>query len=104
MRNRALNAARAEVGAKHAVIDITPNEWKAISSNALPSTTVNKILASADLDQVRSYAMPRDTSRGVTGAMKARINAMRNSGYTIAEIADSVGLSTSTISKTLKGE
>ena len=104
VRNRALNAARAEVGAKHAVIDITPNEWKAISSNALPSTTVNKILASADLDQVRSYAMPRDTSRGVTGAMKARINAMRNSGYTIAEIADSVGLSTSTISKTLKGE
>ena len=39
----------------------------------------------------------------ITAGKKNKIKSMANSGYTISEIAKSVGLSTSMVSKELKG-
>ena len=45
--------------------------------------------------------MPRE-NKGLSEAKVNKIQAMQNSGYTIREIADSIGSSTGTVSKYLK--
>jgi len=100
----AIREARAEVGSTHSSIDITPREWQAISNNAIPPSKLNKYLESSDLDQIREYALPKKDYGSLSTATIGRINAMRDAGYTIRQIADSVGVSTSTVSRTINGE
>lgn len=105
LKNQALAAARSKVGAskKDSSIKITPEEWEAIVSGAVSSTQITKILANTDADLVRQYATPRNNN-SLTDAKLARIESLKNSGKTLSEIADATGLSTSTVSKVLRGE
>lgn len=100
----ALDDARLAVGAsgKKSRIDITDDEWEAIQSGAIHDTRLRDILRYADQDRVNALAMPRSTTT-VSPAKAAKINAMQASGYTIAEIAEATGFSTSTVSKYLRG-
>lgn len=96
---------RAELGAiarKERNIDITDNEWKAIQAGAISETTLKKILNNTDIDKLRERATPRVTNTA-SQAQVNRIKALAASNYTLAEIAKKTGLSTSTISKYLKG-
>lgn len=100
---QALSRNRIKYGAQRHAISISARQWQAIQSGAVSENLLTKILRFADQDQVRSYATPRSTTSLSTGK-QARIRAMRNSGYTTSQIAAALGISTSTVSKYMKGE
>ena len=97
---QALSAARTSVGAKRTSVEITDKEWEAIQAGAISENKLIQILNNANIDTVRQRATPRTTS-SLSTAKVSRISAMRASGYTTAEIADALGVSTSTVSKYL---
>lgn len=100
---QALTAARLQVGAKRTPIIISTKEWQAIQAGALSEARLTAILRNADMDVVRKLATPRATTR-ITPARAARMKALKNSGYTTAEIAEALGVSTSVVSETLRGK
>lgn len=99
-KGQALATARARVGASKQQITFTDSEWKAVQARAISPTKLAKMLNNADLDSVKKLATPQ-SKRTVNPATKARIKAMKSSGYTIAEIAAAVKLSSGTVSKYL---
>lgn len=103
LRNQALDEARRRVGAKKSdvQIKITDKEWEAIQAGAISHTKLTKILENTDLDRVKELATPREKV-AMTNAKIARAKAMLNAGCTQAEVADILGVSVSTLSKSLK--
>lgn len=84
-------------------IKISDKEWEAIQAGAITETKLKRILNNADADDLRQRATPRE-SRAISSAQANRINALSATNrYTIAEIADQLGLSISTVNKYLKG-
>ena len=100
IKSQALATERARYGAKKTPIEITPKEWEAIQAGAISTTKLSKILNNTDLDVIKQYATPR-SSYGVSTSQIGRIKALSNSGYTLKEIADAVGVSPSTVSGVL---
>ena len=100
---RALTAARRSVGAQRQSIDITDREWEAIQAGAISENKLTQIINNADMDILRQRATPRTTTT-LSSAKVGKIKSMNSSGYSTAEIADSLGVSVSTVSKYLKGE
>ena len=101
---RALSKAREEVGSisrKERNIQITDKEWEAIQAGAISENKLKSILQNCDPDSLRQRAMPK-SSASISAATANRIKAM-SSSYTIQQIADKLGVSTSTVSKYLKG-
>lgn len=102
---RALSKYRAEVGSVRRSdrnIDITDREWEAIQAGAISEHKLKQILDNADVDSLRQRATPRATATLSQGKIN-KIQAMNASSYTIEEIASSIGVSPSTVSKYLKG-
>lgn len=99
---RALTAARLQVGAKRETIKLTDKEWEAIQAGAISPNRLQKIIDNADIDILRQKATPRATT--VLTPVKAdKIKAMASSGYTIAEIANRLNISGSTVVDYMKG-
>lgn len=98
---RALTQARTSVGAKREPIKFTDKEWEAVQAGAISPSKLEQIIAKADTDDLKQHATPRTTTQ-LSSAKISKINAMKNSGYTISEIAESLGVSSSTVSKYLK--
>ena len=106
-KNRAIfiKLARDTVQAtsrKLLAIKITDREWDAIQSGAISENTLREILRFADLDAVRQRAMPRE-NRGLTVSQLSRARTLMRNGHTSAEVADALGISTSTLFKALDG-
>ena len=102
---RALTKYRSELGAvarRDRSIKITDREWEAIQAGAVSETTLKKILNNTDIDDIKERAMPRSRTT-LSPAKVNQIKAMRDSNYTIGEIAKKLGVSTSTVSAYLKG-
>lgn len=97
----ALDKARMQVGAKRELIKISDKEWEAIQAGAISPNKLRSILNNCDMDVVKQMAMPRTTT-GISPAKQARINSLISSGYTQAQIAQALGISTSTLNKYLK--
>ena len=97
---QALSSARATVGAKRTPIVITDREWQAIQAGAISENKLTQIINHADIDVLRSYATPRATTTLSTAKIN-KISSMNASGYTTAEIAERLGVSTSTVRKYL---
>ena len=95
---QALVKARIEVGAKRETIKITDREWEAIQAGAISNNKLQQIVAHTDTDELRQRATPRATTT-LSQAKISKIQNMRASGYTNAEIAEAIGVSTSTVSK-----
>lgn len=95
LKSRSLARARDTVGAKKDVIKITEKEWEAIQSRAVSTTKLDQILTNADMDIVRKLATPKP--KAMDSAKASRAKAMLDKGYTLAEVAESLGVSTSTI-------
>lgn len=102
LSQQALSSARARVGAKRTPVEITDREWEAIQSGAISENKLQQILTHTDIDKVRKFATPRTTTT-LSDAKINKITAMKNSGYTAIEIADAVGISSSTVHKYLNG-
>lgn len=100
LKSRALIKARAKTGAGKQQIQITPSEWEAIQAGAISSNKLKQIINNSDLDTLKQLAMPREF-KGISPGKVSKAKALEANGYTIAEIADSLGVSTSTIQKAL---
>lgn len=103
-RQQAISKYREMVGSasrKERNITITDREWEAIQAGAISENVLNKILNNTDIDVLREKATPKAN----TELSKAKINMIDalSSRYTNAEIAEKLGISTSTVTKYLKG-
>ena len=100
LRFRELDNARNRIGAQALKVTITPDEWQAIQSGAVTTNVLTQILNKADLKQVREYATPR-TPTVMTSTKQKRAKAMLDSGRTLAEVADALGVAVSTLKSSL---
>ena len=98
---QALTTARSRVGAKRESIDITDREWEAIQAGAISENQLMKILNNTNIDVIRQRATPKATT-SLSTAKVNKIASMNASGYTTAQIAEALGVSTSTVSKYMK--
>lgn len=96
-----LTAARIAVGAQRHSIDISDREWEAIQAGAISDSQLMDIFRFTATDVLRERATPKQTTE-LSSAKQAKIEAMKNSGYTISDIATAIGVSTSTVNKYLK--
>lgn len=100
---QALTAARNQVGAKRELVKISDKEWEAIQAGAISPNKLQQIINNADLDVLRQLATPRTNSK-LSNVKINKINAMTQSGnYTISEIANAIGVSSSTVINYMKG-
>jgi len=95
---QALTSARVSVGAKREPINLTDKEWEAIQAGAISENKLKQIINHVNIDELRQRATPRTTT-SLSSAKISKISSMNASGYSIAEIAQALGVSTSTVSK-----
>lgn len=100
---QALEEARRRTGADRSRIVITNAEWDAIQAGAISDSKLSSILEKADMDVVRELATPRDHVL-MTPVKQQRAQAMVASGFTASEIADALGVSVSTLNRSMSGE
>ncbi len=101
LSQQALSRARTVVGAKRTLVDITDSEWRAIQEGAVSPTKQAQIFNHTDSDKLRERATPRNKLE-ISNATIASMKAMKNSGFTIDEIAEKLGVSPSTVVNHLK--
>lgn len=102
---QALTKYRSEAGSvarSKRSIKITDREWEAIQAGAISENKLKQILANTDVDILRQRATPRSYTTLSTAKVN-RIKAMSASGKTLSEIANALGVSTTTVSDYLKG-
>ena len=102
---QALTKYRSQVGSinrQKRAIKITDKEWEAIQAGAISENILKKILDNTDVESLRQRATPRATTT-LSQAKINRIKAMNNSNYSLSQIANALGVSTSTVSNYLKG-
>lgn len=99
---RALTAARNQVGAKRELIKISDKEWEAIQAGAISPNKLQQIINNSDIDILRQRATPRATTT-LSQVKIDKINSMVKSGYTTSEIAQRLGMSSSAIVNYMKG-
>ena len=100
---QALSQARASTGAKRQNIEISDREWEAIQAGAISENKLMQILNNTNTDTIRQRATPRAMA-ALSTAKQNRIAALSASGYSTAEIADALGVSSSTVTKYLSGK
>lgn len=97
---QALTQARANVGAKRETVKITDREWEAIQAGAISPSKLEQIITNSDIDEIKQRATPRTTTT-LSTAKISKISSMNASGYSTSEIAEALGVSSSTILKYL---
>lgn len=105
LSQQALTKYRSEVGSvnrQQRSIKITDREWEAIQAGAISENKLKLILDNTDVDNLRQRATPR-SSTTLSTAKVNRIKAMSDSNYSLVEIANALGVSTTTVSSYLKG-
>lgn len=103
---RSLSKYRDEVGSisrRDRSIKITDKEWEAIQAGAISDHKLKQILNNSDPDSLRERAMPK-AKNTLNTAQVNRIKRLSDSNFTLQQIAEKMGISTSTVSKYLKGE
>ena len=100
---QALTSARTSVGAKREPIKVTDREWEAIQAGAISENKLTQIINNVDIDSLRQRATPRATT-SLSTAKVNRITSMNVSGYSTAEIAKALGVSSTTVAKYLNGK
>ena len=104
IESMALKTARARVGSNRTATRISPTEaeWEAIQAGAVTNHMMGQIVANANSDTIKSLALPR-ASKDVTAGQLSRAKAMAVNGATNAQIAEALGISTSTLRDALYG-
>lgn len=102
LRTQSLAGARAKFNPKgKPIIKIEPKEWEAIQAGAISNSKLMQILNNADMDIVKKLAMPKPAA--MSSAKVSRAKAMLRNGKTYAEVAEALGVSTSTIHNAIEG-
>ena len=103
---RSLTKYREEVGSitrRNRQISITDKQWEAIQAGAISNHKLKTILDNCDPDTLRERAMPKATNK-LSTAQVNRIKRLRDSNFTLAQIAEKMNISSTTVNKYLKGE
>ena len=100
LNNQALAEARARTGAKKTLINITDKEWEAIQAGAVSPSKLTEILQNSDLSRIKQLATPYQTDQ-ISPVNAGRAKSMLSAGYTQAEVAEVLGISVTTLMKTL---
>lgn len=100
IKQQALDSARLKFGAKRDPILITDKEWEAIQKGAITENVLIKILQNTDIASLREKATPRE-KQTISNAKLNKLQAMKSSGYTNAEIAKALNISASSVAKYL---
>lgn len=95
-----IEKAREATGAKKTRVVFTDREWEAIQKGAIPHTQVVKLLSNANEDDYKKRATPKE-NKAMTSAKISKAKSLSKAGYTVAEIADYLGVSPSTVGKEL---
>jgi transcriptional regulator with XRE-family HTH domain len=103
VKARALQTARTRVGAGKDAIEITSHEWEAIQSGAISANKLGQIIDNANMEQIKILATPRKQP-AVSAQMLSIARSRLASGYTQAEVANSLGIPVSTLNTALLGE
>ena len=96
LKQRETEKARKNLGSRRQRIEITEKEWEAIQARAISPSKLKEIMRYADLDILKSYAMPRKQVT-FTKAQVARANSLKKAGRTNNEIAAALGCSVSAL-------
>lgn len=101
---KAINDARDLVYGEHTKryrIQLTNREWEAIQAGAISDSRLKKIIQYSDKNEIKKLAMPKQNT-GMRESAKSRARLLLNSGYTLSEVAEELGVSTSTLNRELK--
>lgn len=101
-KGQCLTIARNRVGAQKQRIEISQKEWEAIQAGAISDSKLSKILDNTDLSTIQKLATPKQ-SHTLTSSQISLIKRMDSSDYTLSDIAERLGVSTSTVSNVLNG-
>ena len=104
VKSKALLDARQLTKAERQYIKITDREWQAIQSGAISDSMLTSILRYTKPEEINKRVLPHRTYANMSSATLTRARSWLNAGYTLADVADNLGVSTSTLSKALKGE
>lgn len=105
-KQKAVTSSRQDVGSvtrKKRNIVITDKEWEAIQAGAVSDSKLRQILDNTDSDALKERATPKRNNGEIRQSQISRIKQMSKSNYSLEEIARATGVSTSTVSKYLKG-
>lgn len=100
VKGQCLEEARYRVGAKKTLIDPTDRQWEAIQAGAISSNKLEEILKNCDIDKIKQRATPR-TPKGISSAKLATAKLRLGRGYSPDEVAQSLGVSISTLYRAL---
>ena len=104
LKGRMITAAREVLKSqRNDKIVLTDREVEAIQHNAISATKLRDILNHANDDSLRKSFTPKN-QKVITPSMQSLAKSMAASGYTLAQIHDRLGISTSSINKILKGK
>lgn len=98
-QQRSISDARAKVGSKKTLINITDDEWKAIQAGAVSNTMLTKIFNNTDDEKLKRLATPHKDVNKMSTAQISRAKRLLEAGNTQAEVAKAFGVSVSTINK-----
>lgn len=95
---QAIAAARLRTGAsrKESLIELTDRQWEAIQAGALSSASMEAVVRYSDMEKLSERAMPK-ANTAVSANVAMRAKAMARNGATTSEVADALGISTSTV-------
>lgn len=100
IKQKALTEARNKLGAKRTTVDVTDDEWEAIEAGAISPNKLSQILQNTDTALIREKATPK-VKNNLSEAKLNKLKCMAASGYSNSEIAESLGISSSTVTKYL---
>lgn len=100
LRGKNITIARQRVGSKRQPVNVTDKEWEAIQAGAVSAQLIRDVIANSNLDLIKARAMPRETVT-LANTKKVLIRSLAKAGYTQAEIAERLGVSTSLVSQVL---
>lgn len=101
IRFQALNEARERTGAHRPEFDVTDDQWAAIQAGAFHKTKLEAIFAKADSDRIRELALPKHKIE-ISQSVISRAKSLASNGATQAEIANLLGLSTTSVNTILR--
>ena len=78
----------------------TDREWQAVQAGAISHSMLEDLMNYANMDRVRQLAQPR-MQRGLSNAKRTRAKAMAANGYSQADIASALGVSTTAVQEAL---
>ncbi len=97
-RNKILAEARVQAGCHKSRVTLDNKEVEAVLNGAISNATMLEIFNNGDQDQLKKAFTPK-TKRGMTNSQISRAKRLLKAGYTQADVAETLGVSVSTILK-----